>query len=335
MALRKTKVKEFPDHDFTPEQLKEHFISCLPTSEIKYTQKRPWASQAGFCERMVALNGLLPERELERNTNLNYYGAIGSAIEARVVQDYFYKGSLVIADYYLPKQLFGGFDIGGKIDCILNINDKLVLVDIKTVAYVEQLKKVALSAHDIHNLAKNGVLIIEKGDERIKSLSAKRMYLSYYRQVQTYAAILGINNSYIQVFSRGVKDNWEWGGKNHPTTDFFPIPVDDESLIKSIAILYYGLICRDQGVIPDKNSELAKGDCNNAFCEFQELCWGESFHPFHDVTPAQTKEWKTLAYGMAQDYIADRPSRHKEFVSILKKDSQHFDLNSYLSKVFT
>lgn len=327
-------ANEFPRHDFTPDELKLFFYECLPTTEVKETQKRPWASQAGFCERLVALNGLLPQREVDRSSALNFYGSIGKSVEIQAIKDYDNAGRLIVADYYLPNKLFDGFNIGGKIDCIVEKDDKPILIDVKTVAQVEQTHRLKLTPADFASLQKSGTLVIGKNDERIKKTQGKAMYASYYAQLQIYAAITGINNVYLQVFSRNVVDNFVWGKDNPPTTTFYPVPVDDGILTKRIGIMMYGLLCRDNDVVPKKNRDLVRAHCNNAFCEFEELCWGEQYHPLVDIDDKLEKELKHQAFTRAKKYIAERGGRYQEFLKILERDTANFDINYYLKNTW-
>lgn len=304
-------------YELSADRLKQNFSDILPTTRKTFTQKRPYASQA-MCPRQMTLAGLCPSGTDEIGKSLPFYGAIGSAIEDVAVSAYAEAGQLITSDWKIPTDFFGGmFDIGGKIDLIISMDGEPILLDIKTTGSVLSTKIVKLSDNDLGDLKSGESLTIEPDDDRILVQSSKATYPNYIAQMQVYSAVTGIRTAYLQYFSRKVQDIYSHTDTS-PTTDFVKIDTSDDSLARRIAMVIYAIDCRNRGLIPAIPEQVKKTHCSNAFCRFQNYCWGNSVLPISEnlIEENLARVLKKDAFDKAKLYIAGMPERLEKFMKL-------------------
>lgn len=309
-------------HNFDVETLTNHFHAISPDSREVFPQRRPYVSSS-LCPRAIMLNGTMPKREVVVGKALNYYGAIGNAIETQILEVYAKSDNLVLEGWKLPPELFpDGVDLGGKIDAILNINDTLIHVDIKTVGVLSKAAYINLSPQELYALQKNEEICIVPDDDRIKQTVVKKMKQVYESQVQLYAAITGLDDAYIMMVSRRIQEDFTHDGKI--TAEYVAIPITDDIMTKRIAVLMFGIVARNMRQVPDMLKDIKKGDCKDSFCDFYDFCWKDEPLGFGASFPEMSAEDKSRlkkeCFFKAQEYIADRPKRTAMIGQLIKDE---------------
>jgi len=304
------------------QDLLAHFQSIEVTTEKAFQQKRPYIS-ASMCQRQIALNGLLPTRDVYRNPSMKYYAAIGNSIETCIVENYIKANQLIIDSWKLPKDLFPpGIDVGGKIDMIIDYKGIPVLIDVKTIGVVDTSAYVNLSLQELEELEQGYDVTILSELNRHRMTSNKKIKESYQSQLQLYAAITGIDDIYLMSASRRVQDTFDMSG--NLSTQFSKIEIDTNVLKRRFAILIYGIMARDLGLEPSKLVTLKKTHCSDAFCSFVNHCWnGEALEvEIEPVPPEKETELKTEALAIASDYIDKRHERRALTMALIEKENE-------------
>lgn len=326
-----------PTHQLTQSRLEQVWRDASVYHQKIYTQKRPHASQAGFCHRRSAMHGMLPEVWTEMSGSLPYYAEIGKGVERVALRKYDKIGVLVRGSFKLPEELFQGFfNLGGEVDAVLQIDGIEAIYDIKTTGIVKASDYVELTTIMREHLAQHHGIIIEREDDeessskcdtlpthqvKIRSNSAKKPYPSYLAQVQVYCAVTGFNDGWLQFISRRVQDTYD-RYDDSPSTSFYAVPLDEETLTRKIAMIIYGEMCRDNRVIPAIPNGVKKSHCSNAFCPFQEFCHDNvNLYDLHNYGKHQSvrdikmidvedsQKWRAEALDKAKQYMSKRSER--------------------------
>lgn len=316
------------------EDLLLQFQSLESTTEENFQQKRPYIS-ASMCQRQIALNGILPTREVYRSPAMKYYAEIGNAIERVIVNNYDKAEKLLIHSWKLPKELFPkGVDLGGKVDMVISYKGLPVLVDIKTVGVVNASSYVNLSTNELQQLQNGDDITIVADDNRHKATTSKKVKEAYQSQLQLYAAITGLNDIFLLSCSRRIQDSFSMDG--HISAVFNRIEIPNDVLKRRIAILIFGIMARDLKFEPSKLMTLKKSHCSDAFCSFVNHCWnGEKLEEdLLEMSPETEKELKNEAMNQADIYISERASRRDITMDLIQKEQERRkEINQGLDKI--
>ena len=298
------------------------FQRISPNTQMQYKQKRPYISSS-MCPRQIMLNGVLPTRETTKTPALQYYGAIGNAIEAEVLKVYEASNSLLISGWKLPNELFpDGLDFGAKLDAIILHDGKPILLDIKTVGVVDSSAYAELSPEDVLELQSGNDIIITA--DNIKTTTLKKIKEVYEAQLQLYCAITGLNDGYIMTVSRRIQDGYTFGG--HISAKFHKINIAEDILIKRMAVLLYGIMTRDLQKIPSPLAGLKKTHCKDAFCDYVSFCYenGQLDQNLNVSFPLldreKEREMKLDCLSLAKEYISKRKERSNLTMDLIESE---------------
>ena len=290
------------------------------TQNQKHTRPRPSSS---LCPRQITL-GMTVDAPYEQMKCLNDYATIGNAIENTVLNKYRSNGQLYLSQWRISESLLNkGLNMGGIVDAFLKINDKLVLIDIKSVGSVENAASIPLSHEEVEAVNSGQNLTINAGDTRIKQTTGKLSKESNLAQLQLYAAITGFTDVFIQYMSRKVQDGYTIDGL--PSVKFERIPVTTAILENRVAVVYYSQLCLEYGFIPEKLKGIKKTTCGDAFCPFVNYCWKDEpiDTDLSTIEPEKSSELKKVALAAAQEYIAKAPERYEITLEEIEKEHKH------------
>lgn len=285
-------------NDKTTQELEDLYKTTLSDKQQSYKKARPSASSA-LCQRNMALDMLLEPSWNTIPQSLPYYAAIGSAIEKKVLNGYEKKGLLYLSQWKMADELMSelpDFNVGGIIDAFIEHNGRLLLYDIKSVGSVET------------------------SEEKDVAGIVKPVHLA---QMQTYAAITGFTEVYLQYFSRKVQDTFSLTDSS-PTTRIVKIQTDAKSLERQVGIILFAIRSKELGVVPDKLTGIKKSHCSSAFCPYVEFCWNDerlkqNVTMMQDfLTPESISELKIECLNDAAKYIANMPIRYQKTLDLLK-----------------
>lgn len=316
--------KQLDTHTFSTTELENFFASLHSGKTQTYKKERPSAS-ASLCQRQIALDMLLPPREIERQKSLDYYAEVGKAIETIALQNYRKSGALILSQWKMPQQLTGlGVNVGGIIDALISYKGEIVLIDIKTIGFVDSTAHINLNPTEVQQLMQGNDILLLSEDERVKTTVEKKLKEAHLAQLQLYAAITGLDNVYLQVMSRRINDvfNFEDTG---PTVRFEQVSLDDATLKKRIAVVLYAQMCYERKLIPDKLAGIKKSHCSDAFCTFVDYCWKNGPIDTTGLTAIEKEEQlelKKLAFAMAETYISYRPQRREITMELITKERE-------------
>lgn len=306
------------------DELANNFHDLCPTTRKQFQQKRPSISSS-LCQRAIALNGLLPTREVPTTKTLGLYADLGNTIEDFVVDKYRTAGQLVIDSWKLPTELLPrDYNMGGIIDMIIVHDNQPILVDIKSVGQVTALNTLTLTDKDIDSLQSGEQLIIKSTDQ-IKAKPGKSVKEVYNAQVQLYAAITGIDGKVMMV-SRRVQDGYDEDG--NLSLAFKNVPMSDDELAKRMAVVFFGIECRENKILPNKLKGIKKTHCSHAFCSYVDYCWngGQSPTELYNITlQEQQPEHTNLmreCYEYAQEYVSMRHERAALTMQLIENELQ-------------
>lgn len=309
------------DTDLITEMLVENFkyIHDILPKENFVTHNRPKVGQS-LCPRQIGLGMNVKPFPIDRSYSMSYYANIGFALENILLERYQAAKQLVISQWRIPDQLLTfGLNMGGVIDAILKINDTLILIDFKSVGSIEDAPSIPLEESEVSDLINGNTITITGDDARVRTSVAKGYKEAHLSQVQLYSAITGLDCAYLQLLSRKVQDKFSMD-ISLPTTKFVPVPTSPAILQKRVAVVFYGLLCHEHGILPDKLLNIKKTVCKDAFCNFYEYCWGEKF--FDTTLKAVSEEdnmiLKKQAFKMAEEYLSTRPQRLELTKKLLK-----------------
>lgn len=303
--------------------LETNFKSLHKDTETFEPRPRPSIS-ASLCPRQIAFRMSVDTHETDRPKSLPYYAAIGNALEYVALEQYREKQQLIISQWKIPEELTKlGLDMGGVIDAIIEVDEKIIMIDIKTVGTVEAAPFLMLNHEDMQSLTKGSSIEIHASDSRIKETAIKGSKDSHLSQMQLYAAITGIPDVYLQIMSRKVQDRFNVHDSS-PTVKFERVPTEATQLEKRVAVALYGIRCKELGLIPDVLLGIKKSQCSDAFCNFQNYCWqGNSNNlevNLQPISPEKSKELKMEAYALAKEYVALSEERLEITMRLLQKE---------------
>lgn len=308
-------------NDISSEFLEENFKNIFVTSNgFTFSPKDRPSASSSMCQRQVALNMKANAHFIQQPPTLNTYAQIGNTIEKIALAKYKEARQLIVSQWKLPTRLTNrGVDVGGIIDAIVNINDQVVLIDIKTIGVVDSEPYLPLDHSEISALLQGSEVTIQPNDNRIKNTVEKGAKESHFSQLQIYAAITGLDTVFIQLLSRRVQDKYSFTD-GAPSVRFVSVPTDDAVLEKRIAVVIFGNECAKRNILPDKLYGIKKTHCADAFCPFQKLCWdGEHIpHSLEPVDDDTLKAIKKESIQKAREYISDRPNRLDITMELLK-----------------
>lgn len=355
MPRRKKLV--LPDgYTITPEELTNIVHENTPQWQKAYKQKRPYASQT-MCARMSSLNALQNEHWVERDPAMNFYATSGNSMEDAINKIFGRAGIFIKDNWKMPPELFEDkFDVGGKIDSMLWVNEgtNLCFLELKCISNVEAQNKIRIPQLQTDVLLQGGELVfaIENNEEhafirdsegditsillggqyedengemvhvegyKVIPTVAQKPKVSYLGQAELYSAVTGINNGFICMVSRGVVDNWNFDSKNNISHAFFPIDISPDNLTKRVASVIYTIKCRDAGYVAQKPKGIKKSHCSGAFCPFIDECWGNENFGLQHVPTTQSNSWKVEAMEIAAKYIENRPQRYETVLELMRK----------------
>jgi len=287
------------------------------TTTNKYERPRPSSS---LCPRQITL-GMSVTTTFKQMKCLQDYATIGNAIETTVLNKYREQGQLYLSQWRIHDSLLRlGLNMGGIVDAFLKINDKLILIDIKSVGSVENHSSFPLSSEEVNLIASGVSFTISPDDERVKQTTGKLVKESNLAQLQLYAAITGFDEVFIQYMSRKVQDGYTIDGT--PSVKFEKVPVNNSALENRVAVVYYSQLCLENGLIPDKLKGIKKTSCGDAFCPFIAHCWKDE--PIEtdlgQITPEKSSELKKIALGAATEYIAKRHERYQLTLELIEAE---------------
>lgn len=311
---------ELPTHKFNNAKLTTNFHNLFPEGFYLTAKDRPSASSA-MCQRQVALQLTIDKTFVKQPKALNDYARIGNAIEDGVLSRYRKANQLFLSQWKIPEALTSlNFNIGGIIDAFLQIENTLILLDIKSVGSVESEPTISLSSNEVAMLMQGESLLFHPDDNRMKNSVEKGIKEAHVSQLQLYAAVTGFDEVYIQLMSRRVQDKFEFDN-TAPTTKFEQIPVDIPTLERRVAIVMYGIECKKKGYIPEPLNGIKKSHCADAFCSFQDFCWKDkSLSLKEDLQHIPEKvgsELKKECIDKAKEYISKRNERYELTLSLI------------------
>ena len=314
MTRRRKKLDE--KYLVSPEEMISLFNKNLTQWDKKFPH-RLWASQS-YCARLGSLDGLLGEHWSPKSGNLSFYAKSGVAMEDEINRIFGRAGIFVATDFKLSDELMEDtLNVGGKIDCVFRIGDSdFGILEIKTIASVEPKTRINLSRSHINALLDGNDIVLNSSDDKIiKQLSRSYPKLSHKAQLETYAAITGVNTAFVTLFSRNVVDVWDQNSVNNPSIDFHPIDISDDNLSKRVGSLLYAQRCIDNGLVAEMPYQMSEGNCN--FCEHKNYCWNNGQYDIPMIDHEQSVAWKKEAYQEAQEYVSNRPQRYEMFKEIV------------------
>lgn len=329
MARRKVKVPD--NYLITPDVMSNMVVKNTPKWQKSWQQKRPYASQVGLCARLSTLSHLTPEHWVEKGPTLNFYADIGNAFEDRFNLNIFRRAGIFIqTGWKMPQVLFENkFDIGGKVDSLLWLDEEktdLVMLEVKTVANVERIPKVKLTAQEMDGFANGQEIILSPNNEndssRIKETAPMNPKASHIAQAEIYSAITGIDTTFVLLVSRGIVDVWDFNKENNISHKFFCVDISAENLAKRVASCIYACKCNEAGYVAQKPKAIKRSHCKSVFCSFEQTCWGdEKFgcddELFTHIPAVLSNEWKKEAYASALEYVDNRPERYAKTLELM------------------
>lgn len=308
-------------HSLTPDFLATNFCSLYSDAAYTRAMTRPSASSS-LCPRQIALGINVPPRAVKQPKALSDYASIGNTIEEGVLAKYRKHNQLYLSQFKLPTELTSlGLDIGGIIDAFLIINHSLILVDIKTVGNVDSHPSVPLQADELALLTQGKDIVITSADGRVKHSIEKGVKEAHIAQLQTYAAVTGFDDVYIQLMSRRVQDGYTTDG--NPSVKFEQINTSLAALEKRVGIIMYSQLCLKEGFVPDKLSGIKKTTCRDAFCTFVDYCWegnSDLSTSLQVISPNISTELKLIALERAKEYMAAKDERKAITLRIIEAE---------------
>lgn len=312
-------------NNVTADEMMLQLELLVPNTRKTYAQSRPWASQS-FCPRQMTLQAYMQEGTVPVSQSLEAYARIGTALESWIIDTYSAANELIIKDYQLDKELFEGyFDIGGKIDLIVQNRGRWVLMDVKTAGVVDGNASIPLSIDETIALNQGNDIIIRAQDERPKIQKPKGTSKAYIAQLQTYAAITGLDNAFLLFVSRKVQDTFNVSS-TMPSIQYVPVDTSIDALTKHITKIIYAIKMRDLGQMPSIPTDITKTNCSDAFCPFVKSCWQDE--PFDmlvssvasTLSPDEDKALKMTSFEIAKEYMANRPARLEKFKVLINNE---------------
>lgn len=244
-----------------------------------------YGSDAGLCARRnVLLQNNSWVTSSKSPTNLAYM-AMGVGLEDMLAASLHDKGRLLIQSLRLP--LFPEFKVSGKIDFVIfDHQEELSLIEVKTCGKLP--------------------------------LEPKPTHLA---QIQTYAAISGINRAWLTYISRDVRVDF---GDTLAIRSFF-VDCSDEALLNRLTIASLSFLSEREKLLPPVPAHFRKHtECH--YCEFRDLfCWksrpglgGEvPFAPMTLATPAEMIRLTASAGLLAQGLLQSAGDRRLKVIETL------------------
>lgn len=136
-----------------------NLVNMLNKGLIKHgniqKRNRMWASSAGLCIRRNTLQNDPLVETLHDNTDSvrHMYQEIGKSYEAEIIQSFRNLGVLRFADYKLPElKNDEELNIGGKVDFIIEYQNELIGVEVKTRGSDLKIKESDIKQAQIYHL---------------------------------------------------------------------------------------------------------------------------------------------------------------------------------------
>lgn len=175
------------------------------------------ARDTGLCERQGTLSALQDGMIVDNPQSKSFF-ALGNAIEDLVLTSLFVTGNLLFKNYKIPDI---GINLGGAIDGIVYLNDKIRILEIKSCGKLPDKPKP-----------------------------------EHVAQALMYSAITGLHST-VFYFSRYVID--KWGGP--VLMKQFDLDENIELGKKALWRAIFASIAVKENLIPDKPVHLKKSDC--------------------------------------------------------------------------
>lgn len=311
------------DGGISPAYLEANFKNLHSGDENFSPRERPSVSSS-LCPRQIGLTLAADAHSTEKPKSLQYYAAIGNALEAVALRQYRDAGQLILSQWRIPKEITDlGMNLGGVIDAIVEIDGNIILIDIKTVGTVEAAPFLMLNHEDMNHLSNGRSIEVESEDPRIKETAIKGSKEGHLAQLQLYAAMTGLDDVYLQIMSRKVQDRFSTSDSS-PTVKFEKVSTATAQLEKRVAVVLYGIRCKELGFLPDVLLNIKRSHCSDAFCNFQNFCWKgneDNINPnLQPISVETSKELKMEAYEKAKDYVSLRAERLEITMALLQRE---------------
>lgn len=224
--------------------LVRHIVGGLKTENIRKARYRLFAGDAGWCPRKSALFSLR-EGVNTGNAASEFYMSIGTAVH-RTIQRALEVSKVMVESERRLDYKIAGVGISGFIDGILNLEDELKILEIKTCG----------------------------------ANPPGRPKKEHFRQAMVYALLSGVYEIIILYFSRSVA---QWSGELILAE--FEVQATQEELKTTAHLLATSVVATKMKIIPDIPAHITSShDCG--FCPFAKLCWGDSPTKFPKVPKA-------------------------------------------------
>lgn len=246
-------------------------------TEIKGASSRPylWGSDAGLCARRNVLLEHNSWIASEKSAASAAYMAIGVALENLLAEGLHRNGKLLAQSF--PLVQMPELKISGKIDLVVyDQSDELALIEVKSCG------KLPTEPNPVH-----------------------------LAQIQTYAAVSGIQKAWLTYISRNVRD--EYGPKLALRS--FRVDTSPVVLISRLQTASLSRFASNAHVLPPVPAHFRKHtECH--YCEFRDsFCWKprpglggeEPVAPLHEIDPHELivldERAKSLATQLYNNYL--------------------------------